>query len=146
MLKTKPAKTLTLLRTLRFYKENKIWYADIPEFLELGLGDKGNLMMVDGADTFLDYLSRNGAEATIELSNMPFEGHDTVLTKETIGLNRELLQSVGHNPVEYGAYYQVGLCEGQSFNHRLWLCPVTEFVFYGTYPSTIYVKLISFKN
>ena len=38
----------------RFYKENKIWYIDLPEFLEKGLGTKSNLMMVAGADTLLD--------------------------------------------------------------------------------------------
>ena len=44
----------------RFYKENGIWYIDLPEFIEQGLGTKANLMMVDGADTFLDFLSDNG--------------------------------------------------------------------------------------
>lgn len=41
--------------TMCFYKENWTWYADV-----LGwLSPKGLLAMVDGADTFLDYLSNN---------------------------------------------------------------------------------------
>ena len=36
--------------THKFYKENSIWYIDLPEFLEEGMGSKANLMMVDGAD------------------------------------------------------------------------------------------------
>jgi len=50
-------KTTTVTQVLGFVKENKIWFADLPEFLEQGLGTKQNLMMVDGADTFLDKLS-----------------------------------------------------------------------------------------
>jgi hypothetical protein len=47
----------TQTQVLSFVKENGIWYADLPEFLEAGLGTKTNLMMVDGADTFLDLLA-----------------------------------------------------------------------------------------
>lgn len=47
-------KTITKTKTLGFYKENGLWYADLPEFLELGLGTKSNLLMVDGSDTFLE--------------------------------------------------------------------------------------------
>jgi prepilin-type processing-associated H-X9-DG protein len=43
-------------QTLGFYKKNGLWYADLPEFLALGLGTKANLLMVDGSDTFLDLL------------------------------------------------------------------------------------------
>jgi hypothetical protein len=49
----------TVTKTLSFYKELGIWYADLPAFLEAGMGTKANLMMVDGSDTFLDYLSNN---------------------------------------------------------------------------------------
>ena len=56
----------------RFYKENSIWYIDLPEFLEEGMGSKANLMMVDGADTLLDILSNNGSEVTLEFSQLPF--------------------------------------------------------------------------
>ena len=60
--------TTTVTKTLSFYKESGIWYADLPAFLEAGLGTKSNLMMVDGADTFLDYLSNETNIATLILS------------------------------------------------------------------------------
>jgi len=37
------------IQILAFVKEASIWYADLPEFLEAGLGTRTNLMMVDGA-------------------------------------------------------------------------------------------------
>ncbi|MFM2395294.1 MAG: hypothetical protein RLZZ546_3277, partial [Bacteroidota bacterium] len=40
-----------------FYKENGKWYISLPEFINIGLGNKNNLLMVDGSDTFLDILS-----------------------------------------------------------------------------------------
>ena len=116
----------TLLATLPFYKESNIWYADLPQFLERGLGTKANLMMVDGADTFLDFLSQNGHRISVAISTREFAGHDAVLRKEGIGLNQDLLHSIGHAPVTYGAYYQVSHFQNSVFIHRLWLCPVTE--------------------
>jgi hypothetical protein len=59
--------------TKRFYKEGKIWYIDLPEFLDEGLGTKANLIMVDGSDALLDILSKNGKEVTIEFSQLPAE-------------------------------------------------------------------------
>ena len=40
-----------------FYKENGMWYISLPEFINMGLGNKNDLLMVDGSDTFLDILS-----------------------------------------------------------------------------------------
>ena len=134
--------TTTQLATMPFYKENNIWYADLPEFLERGLGTKANLMMVDGADTFLDFLSQDGNSVTVAISTNEFAGHDAVLRKEAIGLNQDLLHSIGHAPVTYGAYYQVSHFQNNVFVHRLWLCPVTEYVFNGSYPDQIYIKVI----
>jgi len=37
--------TTTVTKTLSFYKESGIWYADLPAFLEAGLGTKSNLMI-----------------------------------------------------------------------------------------------------
>lgn len=56
----------TVTKTLSFSKENGIWFADLLAFLDAGLGTKANLMMVDGADTFLDYLSNNQKRATLK--------------------------------------------------------------------------------
>jgi hypothetical protein len=49
--------------------------------------------------------------------------------------NQSLLSFLGHAPVQYGRYYSVP----EFNNHRLWLCPVTEYVFGGGYPDLIWV-------
>ena len=132
-------------KTLSFYKEAGIWYADLPAFLEAGLGTKTNLMMVDGSDTFLDYISNNQGKATLKLSTEPFEGSEAVLNKIRIGMNRGLLDNIGHAIVDDGAYYLVEKFKENILNHQLWLCPVTEYVFEGGYPEKIYIKLINNK-
>jgi hypothetical protein len=124
-----------------FYKENGIWYIDLPEYLELGLGTTANLMMVDGSDTFLDFLSKNGEDIHIAMSPTKFEGYDYQLVGEKQGLNKRLLKLIGHAPVDYGKYYTVK----EHNDHRLWLCPVTEFVFGNMgdgYPDNIYIKIV----
>ena len=132
-------------KTLSFYKEAGIWYADLPAFLEAGLGTKTNLMMVDGSDTFLDYISNNQGKATLKLSTEHFERSEAVLNKIRIGMNRGLLDNIGHAIVDYGAYYLVEKFKENILNHQLWLCPVTEYVFEGGYPEKIYIKLINNK-
>jgi len=132
-------------QTLSFMKEEGIWYADLPEFLELGLGSKGNLMMVDGADTFLDLLSNDGDRITLKLSIQKVNGYSGRIKKIKRGLNRELLAEIGHAPVEYGAYYQAVEYNHQPFQHQLWLCPVTEYVF-GEYPDEIFFSTIKNYN
>lgn len=133
----------------RFYKENGMWYIDLPAFLEAGLGTKANLLMVAGADTLLDILSGNkmnaskdGAEVTLEISNELMMDYDTKLNFLDIGKDQQLLDSVGHAPIDYGAYYVTDTILNIPYKHKLWLCPVTEYVFGGGYPSTIYVKKI----
>lgn len=133
----------TVTKTLSFCKESGIWYADLPAYLEAGLGTKTNLMMVDGSDSFLDFLSNHQGKATILISTEPFEGYDAALVKLRIGMNKGLLDHIGHALVDYGAYYQVDHFKGQTLNHQIWLCPVTEYVFEGQYPDTIYIKLIN---
>jgi len=130
----------SIIQTLPFIKENGIWYADLPEFLERGLGIKANLMMVDGADTYLDLLSNESKHITLKLSKEPFLGYSSRLQKIKLGMNIDLLQQVGHAPVDYGAYYDVIEHHQQPFQHRLWLCPVTEYVF-GEYPNEIFFSI-----
>jgi hypothetical protein len=126
------------MKRIRFIKEVGLWYADLPEFLEQGLGTKNNLLMVDGADAFLDLLGENGEEVTLEISEVEFVGYQDKLGKISWGKNQELLNDVGHEPVEYGAYYEVNELNEKAFSNRLWLCPVTGFVF-GRYPGEIWV-------
>ena len=124
--------------TKRFYKEDQIWYIDLPEFLEMRMGTKANLMMVDGSDDFLDFLSNNGNEVWVKFSPEPFDEVQFTLTAQKSGMNHELLQKLGHAPVPYGMYYTV-----QEWNNNpLWLCPVTEYVFGGSYPREIFVRVV----
>lgn len=130
------------MKRIRFVKEIGLWYADLPEFLEQGLGTKNNLLMVDGADTFLDLLSSGGERITLDISLVEFEGYYAKMEKVVMGKNQELLDAVGHEPVEYGAYYKVSELDGKSFSHSLWLCPVTEYVF-GEYSKIMWVRVVT---
>ncbi len=126
-----------------FYKENGMWYISLPEFINMGLGNKNNLLMVDGSDTFLDILSGyepnttpDGTKISLILCDQEFLGCTHRLTKIKNGLNQDLLEKVGHAPVDHGAYYMVEEIPG----HKLWLCPVTEYVFDGIYPENIFLR------
>ncbi len=76
--------------TKRFNKDDQIWYIELPEFLEMRLGTKANLMMVDGADDFLDFLSNKGDEVWVEFSSDPFDGMQFTLMAQKSGMNHEL--------------------------------------------------------
>ena len=128
--------------TKRFYKEDGMWYIDLPEFLEAGLGKKANLLMVAGADTLLDKLSNNGTEITIRFGNHQFDGSGYIILNRTeIGFDKDYLEGVGHAPVDSGAYYKVKQ-NGPLNDHQLWLCPVTTYIFDGRYPSIIHIQPI----
>ena len=129
------------MNKITFIKEIGLWYAYLPEFLEQGFGTKNNLLMVDGADSFLDLLSGGGDRVTLDISLEEFNGYQAKMNKVVMGKNQELLDSVGHEPVEYGAYYEVRELDGSSFLLRLWLCPVTEYVF-GDYPKGMWVRMV----
>ena len=95
--------------TLVFNKENGIWYIDLPDFLEMGLGTKANLMMVDGADTFLDKLSKNSNTVKVFVSVHRYDGFETRISMINKGINQDLLVQKGHAPVDYGAYYKLDI-------------------------------------
>lgn len=107
----------------RFYKtpEDR-WYIDLPEWT----GPISALEMVEGADTMLDKASNNTSECALELSDSPFEGADHVTLVE------DLKDSIG------GGYYLMETYKGETINHTMWLCEVTEFVF-GELPPVIYI-------
>ena len=131
--------------TKRFYKENGMWYIDLPEYLEAGLGTKNNLLMVAGADTLLDILSDNGTETTIEFGDEPFIEHNVQLNLIEMGKDQTLLDAVGHAPVDYGAYYTGYNTQWLGYDFKIssvWLCPVTEYVFNGGYPKNIYLRVV----
>lgn len=104
---------------MRFYKEGFMWYADVVGWP----GPKDMLLMVDGADTFLDYLSRQGEEVTLDLSLDPKAGY-------------EVLNYIHPHPAGDGAYY---IADMNGSEHKLWLCGVTEFVF-GYMPEEVWYR------
>ena len=137
--------------THTFYKENGMWYIDLPQFLEAGLGTKNNLLMVAGADTLLELLSNrklphkgfkeqpNGTRITLQIDTNEFDGYDTSMNFLEKGKDDEYLNSVGHAPIDYGAYFVTNDLFGEPHCQTVWLCPVTEYVF-EKYPLSIYIK------
>ena len=105
--------------TMRFYKEDLLWYADVNGWP----GPKNMLLMVDGADAFLDHLSGYGEEITLDLSLDPKAGY-------------EVLNYIHPHPAGDGAYYMADMNGRQ---HKLWLCGVTEFVF-GYMPEEVWYE------
>lgn len=114
------------MQTHRFIKEYGGWYIDLPQYLEEG-GSKGDLAMVEGADTMLDHIAAGNDEVVLSLSEMPFEGADQ--------LKLEALR----DPMIGGGYYMLDHFEGKELRQRMWLCGVTEFVF-GKMPDHIYLR------
>jgi hypothetical protein len=120
----------------RFYKDNEGWFIDLPEFLEMGLGTKGNLAMVAGSDLLLDELSGNGDDITLEISDQLFEGFEHHMVMGDMGMDQDVLEEYGH-PIQIGGYYH-----RVSDGFQIWLCPVCRYVFQGDYPEHIYVKKV----
>ncbi|HEX9980207.1 MAG TPA: DUF6717 family protein [Flavobacterium sp.] len=120
--------------THKFYKDEGGWFIDLPEYIEQGLGTKGNLAMVLGADTLLDILSEGKPEISIRIDEEFFEGSEHLRMTGT-GSDVEALEKVGH-PIQVGGYYR-----SDQRKHDLWLCPVTKYVFEGRYPKDIYIAV-----
>ena len=112
-------------RIHRFYKDSQGWFIDLPNWL----GTKGQLAMVQGADTFLDNVSNNLSEVWIEMSIEPMEGDWSYCLRKT----EDLVD---------GAMYQYINNKGQR--DTMWLCGVTEFVF-GNMPEKIYCRKVFVK-
>ena len=136
----------TMQKEVSFTKENDgLWYVDQPDFIELGFGTKGNLLMVAGADTLLDALLSQAENPIIHdgnqtisvmISLQPQEGFECI-EKESEGFDLETLKRFNHPVVESGANYIL-----QSNGHKLWLCPTLLYVIrQNTYPNEIYFKL-----
>jgi len=120
-------------KTIDFVKENGLWYVDLPDFLEGGFGFKGNLLMVAGADTFLEKYSYGNDRVTVTVSNSEFENCKN-LVNCGIGYDAETLIRYNHPPVNSGGYY---LCVEDD--HMMWLCPTLLYVFEtDEYPTHIY--------
>ncbi|MFM7901170.1 MAG: DUF6717 family protein [Bacteroidota bacterium] len=107
------------MRKLNFKKEsNGDWFI----VLKTWPGPKSALQMVLGADTLLDMLSKDGKTVEVELMSEA-ASRDFVAIKDT------------KTPTTSGRWYNV-FRDGVQV-HRMWLCPVTRFVFMGRYPGEI---------
>ncbi|MFY7797331.1 MAG: DUF6717 family protein [Bacteroidia bacterium] len=108
--------------TFDFYKDNTGWYIDFPAFIEQGLGTKGDLAMVSGADAMLEYLGQGNERVHLVFSNMAMTDY------------RFQMKMIHHN--QWGATYSTNV-DAVPF---VWLCNVTKVVFGGAHPREIFVK------
>lgn len=114
-------------KILNFEKEKDgNWYIVLKNWI----GPHGALQMVMGADTLLDKLSNNGTKASVMLTDEPSDG-DLVCIKDK------------NTDTTHGRWYDVEDALTGAPVHRMWLCPVTRFVFNGFYPNTITFKNIT---
>ena len=101
--------------------EDGRWFVVLPDYD----GDQEDLEMVDGADTFLDFLTEDGLYVTVDV-NLEDAGDDSIV-----------LKLVTHD--EIGGTYQVENCDGFS-NKDVWLCNVVHYLF-GEHPNMLYFKV-----
>jgi hypothetical protein len=112
----------------KFIKEGREWYIDLPEYLATG-GSKGDLQMVEGADTMLDIISEGATEVSLLLDRVSFFDSDKLVLTERC------------EPYIGGGYYNLQTFEGKEINKTMWLCSVTEYVF-GDLPDEIFIKRV----
>ena len=106
-------------RSLRFFKQDNKWYADLPNH---SLEDNE---MVMGADLALEFLSEGKDEVTLTIADECPEDNAVI----TLTLKE-------HD--EEGGYYTVdGMTIAES-GHEVWVCNVTHDVF-GEHPENIYL-------
>lgn len=115
------------MKNYRFYKDDFGWFIDLPEWD----GERWDLQMVAGADTFLDLLSQGESEVFVTLSEKPFDDCESL---EFEHYGRLEAWELGE-----GAWYKLYSYQGQSYDLSMWLCDVTKFVF-GDFPDRIYFK------
>jgi hypothetical protein len=106
-----------MTRNLTFIKnEYDKWYVVLPDYK----GDKENLEMVMGADTFLDIIAQGEKLVTMTFSTdslSNYKYHLKLLDYEHDGANYLVISDL--------------------LTLKIWLCSVTKFVF-GDYPQDIF--------
>ena len=115
------------MKSYRFYKDEDGWFVDLPQWE----GEKWELQMVEGADTFCDILAQGENEIYVTLSTEPFDGCDVL---DLIYLGRLEGPEMGG-----GAWYTLERYANVEFDLSMWLCDVTKYVF-GDFPKQIYFK------
>ena len=101
----------------------------LPEYIAQG-GSKGDLAMVDGADTMLDIMADAASSITLAFDDKAFDGADKVILIEKC------------DPYIGGGNYIMPRWESKTVHQHLWLCAVTEFVF-AYIPEVIFVKRVT---
>lgn len=120
-----PAVKLEKVNRMRFYKEDYMWFVDLPQWK----GAKWNLLMVQGADTLLDNLNQGTDDVVV----------DFALKREYLVDDTEIIHLKGtKDRLPEGRYYDYEL---GNVEWRLWLCDVSAFVF-GYHPDNIYFKQV----
>lgn len=94
------------LQTHRFIKEDSGWYIDLPAYLQQG-GSKGDLQMIDGADTMLDIAAAGNLSVTLQMDTTPFDDADKLELTEVC------------DPLVAGAYYLLRNWEGSPVMHSM---------------------------
>lgn len=117
------------MQTHTFIKEDSKWFIDLPEYIANG-GAKGDLQMVEGADTMLDTIAGAEDRVTIAMDDLSFNGADELSLLEIC------------DPVIGGGIYLMESFEGNKVNQQMWLCAVTQFVF-GYMPEKIFVRRVT---
>lgn len=118
-----------MVKTFEFYKENKRWYIDLPEW-ELQFGEKDSLEMVEGADLMLDFI------AGINRESVKLKISDTLILKNYLDL---ILICDPEIDLKTGADYIMMNYNGKDHIQKMWLCDVVQFVF-GGFPNVIYFE------
>ena len=126
---------------LNFVKDNGLWYIDLPQWKE----SKESLLMVSGADTFLEFVSDGNRRVSIQIKDSlegvenPGDWLTLILDKEK--KNTKTAVVINGKVEEYemggGDYTILGL------NYKMWLCDVTKFVFNGVFPERLYFKNVT---
>lgn len=112
------------MASFRFIKDAEGWYID----LKGSPFTRKQLAMVRGADTFLDILAAGKSEVVISASTSFIPGYSELVRKK--------IRTFGTG----GADYLVESYGGKRYDHAVFLCPVTLWIFLR-YPKVIYFKL-----
>lgn len=115
------------MEILRFYKEGKRWYADIPSWT----GKKSSLQMVMGADKLLNRIGNGREELFVHFSEEPIDNGGVLIKRKENWWS--------------GATYKVKKYRDEVLKQKVWLCNVTLHVF-NKFPDKIYFNEIEYKE
>lgn len=127
---------------VNFIKVQGSWYADLPEYIEQG-GTFGECLMVAGAPQLIEMLGGTDKLA-VEISTEWMPNCDAILSKTYSTQEDDEGEALSSGP-GWSYYATMILSKSTDEPHRtlnVGLCPVNAWVFGGTHPNTIFIKLI----